>query len=167
MPSERIDPPQYSAFRIADGGRMLTVIERREKRDSRGRCWSTWFSERAPNGERVEIDLSRPATGIDESIARAYIELIAQGQPLPADFVRNLFISLMMGRRVARRTRQFHHQPLRPLRQPTGCDDGSCGHRVHTLSLRSRARGDDAGILPERPGNRKGRHPSFRAPAPN
>ena len=70
---------------------MLTVIERRKKRDSRGRCWSTWFSERAPNGERVEIDLARPATGIDESIAREYIELIAQGQPLPADFVRNLF----------------------------------------------------------------------------
>ncbi len=91
MPSERIDPPQYSAFRIADGGRMLTVIERREKRDSRGRCWSTWFSERAPNGERVEIDHARPATGIDESIAREYIELIAQGQPLPADFIRNLF----------------------------------------------------------------------------
>jgi hypothetical protein len=91
MPSERIDPPQYSAFRIADGGRTLTVIERREKRDSSGRCWSTWFSERAPSGERVEIDLARPPTGIDESIAREYIELIAQGQPLPADFVRNLF----------------------------------------------------------------------------
>jgi hypothetical protein len=69
MPSEHINPPQYSAFRIADGGRMLTVIERREKRDSRGRFWSTWFSERAPNGERVEIDHARPATGIDESIA--------------------------------------------------------------------------------------------------
>ena len=91
MPSERISPPQYSAFRIVDSGRMLTVIERRDERDSRGRCWSTWFSERAPNGERVEIDLARPATGIDESIARDYIERIAQGQPLPADFVRNLF----------------------------------------------------------------------------
>jgi hypothetical protein len=91
MPSDRIVPARDSAFRIADGGRMLTVIERREKRDSRGRCWSTWFSERAPNGERVEIDLARPATGIDESIAREYIELIAQGQPLPADFIRNLF----------------------------------------------------------------------------
>ena len=37
------------------------------------------------------IDLARPATGIDESIAREYIERIAQGQPLPADFVRKLF----------------------------------------------------------------------------
>jgi len=70
---------------------MLTVIERRDGRDSRGRFWSTWFSERAPNGERVEIDHARPATGIDESIARDYIERIAQGQPLPADFVRKLF----------------------------------------------------------------------------
>ena len=91
MPSERTNPPQYSAFRIADAGRMLTVIERRDARDSRGRFWSTWFSERAPNGERVEIDHARPATGLDASIARAYIERIAQGQPLPAAFVRNLF----------------------------------------------------------------------------
>ena len=87
----RIDPPQYSAFRIADAGRMLTVIECRDERDSRGRCWGTWFSERAPTGERVEIDLARTATGIDESIARQCIERIAQGQPLPADFVRKLF----------------------------------------------------------------------------
>jgi len=44
-----------------------------------------------PSGERVEIDLARPATGIDESTAREYIERIAQGQPLLADFVRKLF----------------------------------------------------------------------------
>ena len=86
----RIDPPQYVAFRKADGGSMLPVIARVEVRDEVGLQLGCWFSPLTPNGDFRHVPVDPERYGIDGSVAQELIELIRTGQPLPHRLVRIL-----------------------------------------------------------------------------
>ena len=75
-PFERIDPPQYVAFRKASGGSMLTVIAKLEARDIVGHHLGRWFSELTPNGHFRDVPVDIDRYGIDESVAQDLIDLI-------------------------------------------------------------------------------------------
>jgi len=85
---ERIDPPQYVAFRKASGGSMLTVIAKLEARDIVGHHLGRWFSELTPNGHFRDVPVDIDRYGIDESVAEDLIDLIRDGQLLPPRIVR-------------------------------------------------------------------------------
>ena len=68
---ERIDPPQYVAFRKSDGGSTLTV-------------------EVTPNGHFRDVPVDADRYAIDESVATDLIHLIRNGQSLPRRLVRLL-----------------------------------------------------------------------------
>jgi len=87
---ERIDPPQYVAFRKANGSSTLVVIASLEARDSVGHQLGRWFSELTPNGDFADVPVDAESYGIDESIAEDLIDLIRNGQPLPHRIVRLL-----------------------------------------------------------------------------
>src|SRR5262245_792050 len=87
---QRIDPPQYVAFRKASGGATLTVIASLEARDTVGHQLGHWFSELTPNGDFRDVPVDVQSYGIDESIAEDLIDLIRNGHPLPPRIVRLL-----------------------------------------------------------------------------
>ena len=87
---ERIDPPQYVAFRKAEGGSTLTVIARLEARDMVGHHLGHWFSELTPNGHFRDVPVDADRYAIDESVATDLIALIRDGQSLPRRVVRLL-----------------------------------------------------------------------------
>jgi hypothetical protein len=87
---ERIDPPQYVAFRKADGRSTLTVIARLEARDMMGHHLGHWFSELTPNGQFRDLPVDVDRYAIDESVATDLIDLIRNGQSLPRRIVRLL-----------------------------------------------------------------------------
>lgn len=87
---ERIDPPQYVAFRKAFGGATLTVIASLEARDTVGHQLGHWFSELTPNGDFADVPVDAETYGIDESVAEDLIDLIRNGQSLPHRIVRLL-----------------------------------------------------------------------------
>jgi len=87
---ERIDPPQYVAFRKANGGSTLTVIARLEARDMDGHHLGYWFSELTPNGHFRDVPVDSDRYAIDESVATDLIHLIRNGQSLPRRIVRLL-----------------------------------------------------------------------------
>lgn len=87
---ERIDPPQYVAFRKAFGGATLAVIASLEARDTVGHQLGHWFSELTPNGDFRDVPVDADSYGIDESIAEDLIDLIRNGQALPPRIVRLL-----------------------------------------------------------------------------
>ena len=79
----RLDPPEYVAFRKADGDSTLAVIARLEARDVVGHQLGHWFSALTPNGDFRDVPVDAERYGIDASVARDLIELIRSGQPLP------------------------------------------------------------------------------------
>ena len=85
---ERIDPPQYVAFRKASGGSTLTVIARLEARDMVGHHLGRWFSELTPNGYFRDVPVDADRYAIDESVAEDLIDLLRDGQLLPPRIVR-------------------------------------------------------------------------------
>jgi hypothetical protein len=87
---ERIDPPQYVAFRKAEGDSTLAVIASLEARDVVGHQLGHWFSERTPDGDFRDIPVDAARYGIDGSIAQDLIALIRNGQSLPKRVVRML-----------------------------------------------------------------------------
>jgi hypothetical protein len=87
---ERIDPPQYVAFRKAFGGATLAVVASLEARDPVGHQLGRWFSELTPNGDFRDVPVDADSYGIDESIAEDLIDLIRHGQALPPRIVRLL-----------------------------------------------------------------------------
>jgi hypothetical protein len=86
----RLDPPEYVAFRKADGGSTLAVIARLEARDVVGHQLGHWFSALAPNGDFRDVPVDPERYGIDESVAQELIQLIRSGQPLPNCLIRML-----------------------------------------------------------------------------
>ena len=78
-----LDPPEYVAFRKADGDSTLAVIARLEARDVVGHQLGHWFSALTPNGDFRDVPVDAERYGIDASVARDLIELIRSGQPLP------------------------------------------------------------------------------------
>jgi hypothetical protein len=87
---ERIDPPQYVAFRKANGAATLTVIASLEARDLIGHQLGRWFSELTPDGDFRDVPVDPDSYGIDESVAEDLIDLIRNGQSLPPRLVRLL-----------------------------------------------------------------------------
>jgi len=87
---ERIDPPQYVAFRKANGGSTLAVIARLEARDMVGHHLGYWFSALTPNGHFRDVPVDANRYAIDESVATDLIHLIRNGQSLPRRIVRLL-----------------------------------------------------------------------------
>jgi hypothetical protein len=90
---ERIDPPQYVAFRKASGGSTLVVIASLEARDTVGHQLGRWYSELTPDGDFRDVPVDAESYGIDESVAEDLIDLIRHGQPLPPRIVR-LFLEM-------------------------------------------------------------------------
>ena len=86
----RIDPPQYVAFRKADGHSTLAVIARLEARDVIGHQFGHWFSTLTPNGDFRDVPVDPERYGIDGSVAQELIQLIRGGQPLPNLLIRML-----------------------------------------------------------------------------
>jgi len=87
---ERIDPPQYVAFRHSAGDSVLTVIASIELRDVLGHQCGHWYSEVTPEGEYRDVPVDAERYAIDGSIAQDLIELIRNGESLPPRFVRLL-----------------------------------------------------------------------------
>ena len=87
---ERMDPPQYVAFRKTSGGSTLAVIARLEARDMVGHHLGRWFSELTPDGVLRDVPVDADSYGIDESVAVDLINLIRNGQSLPRRIVRLL-----------------------------------------------------------------------------
>jgi hypothetical protein len=85
---ERLDPPQYVAFRKPSGDSTLAVIAKLEARDTLGHHLGRWFSELTPNGVLRDVPVDADRYGIDESIAEDLIDLIRNGQSLPPRLVR-------------------------------------------------------------------------------
>ena len=85
-----LDPPEYVAFRKADGDSTLAVIARLEARDVVGHQLGHWFSALTPNGDFRDVPVDPVRCGIDESVARDLIQLIRDGQPLPNLLIRML-----------------------------------------------------------------------------
>ena len=85
-----LDPPEYVAFRKADGDSTLAVIARLEARDVVGHQLGHWFSALTPNGDFRDVPVDPVRYGIDESVARELIQLIRDGQPLPHRLIRLL-----------------------------------------------------------------------------
>jgi hypothetical protein len=85
---DRIDPPQYVAFRKVRGTSTLAVIASVEGRDRCGYQLGRWFSERTPHGVFRNVPVDADSYGIDESVAENLIDLIRNGQPLPPRIVR-------------------------------------------------------------------------------
>ena len=85
-----LDPPEYVAFRKADGDSTLAVIARLEVRDVVGHQLGHWFSALTPNGDFRDVPVDPVRYGIDESVARELIQLIRSGQPLPNRLIRML-----------------------------------------------------------------------------
>ena len=86
----RLGPPQYVAFRKADGDSTLAVIARLEARDVVGHQLGHWFSALTPNGDFRDVPVDPERYGIDESVAREFIQLLRSGQPLPNRLIRML-----------------------------------------------------------------------------
>jgi hypothetical protein len=86
----RLDPPEYVAFRKADGDSTLAVIARLEARDVVGHQLGHWFSALTPNGDFRDVPVDSQRCAIDESVARELIQLIRSGQPLPNRLIRML-----------------------------------------------------------------------------
>ena len=86
----RIDPPQYVAFRKADGDSRLAVIARLEARDVVGHQLGRWFSALTPNGDFRDVPVDPERCGIDGSVAQELIQQIRSGQPLPKRLIRML-----------------------------------------------------------------------------
>ena len=86
----RVDPPEYVAFRQADGSSTLAVIARLEARDVVGHQLGHWFSALTPNGDFRDVPVDSERYGIDESVAQELIQLIRSGQPLPNRLIRML-----------------------------------------------------------------------------
>ena len=86
----RLDPPEYVAFRKADGDSTLAVIARLEARDVVGHQLGHWFSALTPNGDFRDVPVDAEHYAIDESVARELIQLIRSGQPLPNLLIRML-----------------------------------------------------------------------------
>ena len=86
----RRDPPQYVAFRKGDGDSALAVIARLEARDVVGHQLGHWFSALTPNGDFRDVPVDPERYGIDESVAREFIQLLRSGQSLPNRLIRML-----------------------------------------------------------------------------
>ena len=86
----RLDPPEYVAFRQADGDSTLAVIARLEARDMVGHQLGHWFSALTPHGDFRDVPVDAERYGIDESVAQELIQLIRSGQPLPNRLIRIL-----------------------------------------------------------------------------
>jgi hypothetical protein len=86
----RIDPPEYVAFRKADGDSTLAVIARLEARDMDGHQLGHWFSARTPNGDFRDVPVDPERYGIDGSVAKDLIQLIRNGESLPNRLIRML-----------------------------------------------------------------------------
>ena len=86
----RLDPPQYVAFRKGDGDSALAVIARLEARDVVGHQLGHWFSALTPNGDFRDVPVDPERYGIDESVAREFIQLLRSGKPLPNRLIRML-----------------------------------------------------------------------------
>src|SRR4029450_5731783 len=86
----RLDPPEYVAFRKADGDSTLAVIACLEARDVVGHQLGHWFSALTPNGDYRDVPVGAEHYGIEESVARDLIQLIRSGQPLPNLLIRML-----------------------------------------------------------------------------
>lgn len=87
---QRVDPPEYVAFRKADGDSTLAVIARLEARDTVGNQLGRWFSALTPNGDFRDVPVDPDRYAIDGSVARELIQLIRNGQPLPSRLIRLL-----------------------------------------------------------------------------
>ena len=87
---ERMDPPQYVAFRKPSGDSTLVVIAKLEARDEVGHHLGYWFSELTPDGDFRDVSIDADSYGIDESVAMDLINLIRNRQPLPRRIVRLL-----------------------------------------------------------------------------
>jgi hypothetical protein len=86
----RLDPPEYVAFRKADGDSTLAVIARLEARDVVGHQLGHWFSALTPDGDFRDVPVHPERYGIHESVAQELIQLIRDGQPLPERLIRML-----------------------------------------------------------------------------
>ena len=85
-----VEPPQWSGFRLNEGGRWLTVIYCATSTDSAGIYWGEMFSDLAPSGVQRQLPHTSILFGFDEQIARQALESIRHGTPVSPEILHRL-----------------------------------------------------------------------------
>ena len=86
---ERLQPPQYVAFRTVERWVVIPVIARIESRKN-GHVYGYWFSRFTPDGAFREVPVEQAVALEGADDADELLRLIRGGRELPAEFVQRL-----------------------------------------------------------------------------
>jgi hypothetical protein len=84
---ERLEAPQYVAFRTMERWVVIPVIARIESREG-GPLYGYWFSRFTPEGVFREVAVDHVVDLGSDDDAEKFIDLIRGGRELPVEFVQ-------------------------------------------------------------------------------